>query len=319
MTIATTTFTRFDAIGVREQLSNVISNISPTETPYLSNAKMGKAKNTLFEWQTDALATAVSTNQQLEGDEVTTFTAVVPTVRLGNYCNISRKTGAVSGTVQSVDSAGGANDKGYVLAKIGKELKRDMETGLLANVAASAGNTSAARVSAGLKCFIKTNYDKDAGGAIPTYSSIPTDTWDDGTQRAFTETIVKNVLQQCFISGADTSTIMVGAFNKQVFSSFSGVVELMNDTGKKQATIIGAADTYVSDFGRLNVIPNRFMPARDALFIDWNMVQVNYLRPYTKIDLAKNGDRDSFMIVAEYGNQVMNEKGLGLATDLTTS
>jgi hypothetical protein len=93
----------------------------------------------------------------------------------------------------------------------------------------------------------------------------------------------------------------------------------MNDTGKKQATIIGAADTYVSDFGRLNVIPNRFMPARDALFIDWNMVQVNYLRPYTKIDLAKNGDRDSFMILAEYGNQVMNEKGLGIATDLTTS
>lgn len=319
MTIATTTFTRFDAIGVREQLSNVISNISPTLTPFLTNAKKGKAKNTLFEWQTDALAAASSTNQQLEGDEVTTYTAVVPTVRLGSYCEIARKTGSVSKTVQAVESAGNANNKGYVVAKIGKELKRDMETSLLANKAAVAGNTSTARVTAGLKCYIKTNYNKASDGVIPTYTSIATDTWDDGTQRAFTETITKDVLQQCYSSGADVSTIMVGPFNKQAFSGFSGVVELMADTGKKQATIVGAADHYVSDFGTLSVIPNRFMPARDALFLDWDMVQVNYLRPVELVDLAKNGDRDAFMLVTEYGLQVNNEKGLGLATDLTTS
>lgn len=319
MTITTNTFTRFDAIGVREQLSNVISNISPTQTPFLTNAKVGKAKNTYFEWQTDALAGAVSTNQQLEGDVVGTHTAVTPTVRLGSYVEIAWKDFVISNTVEAVESAGGANDAGYIAAKLGKEIKRDMETSLLANKSAAAGSTTVARKTAGLKCYIKTNYDKDAGGAIPSYTTVANDTWDDGTQRAFTETIVKNVLQQCYTSGADVSTIMVGPFNKQTFSGFSGVVELMNNVGKGQATIVGAADTYVSDFGRLSVVPNRFMPARDALFIDWSMVQVNYLRPYQMQDLAKTGDHKRKLMTVEYGLQVVNEKGLGIATDLTTS
>ena len=320
MTIATTTFTRFDAIGVREQLSNVISNISPVETPILTNAKKGKAKNTLFEWQTDTLATAVSSNQQIEGDELTTYTAVVPTVRLGNYCNISRKDGSVSRTAQMVDSAGNANNKGYLIAKLGKELKRDMETGLGANLGAAAGSTSSARKSAGLPAFIKTNTSFPSGdGVAPVYTSIPTDVWTEGTSRAFTETITKDVLQSCYTQGADTSTIMVGAFNKQAFSAFSGVVELMNQTGRKAATVIGAADSYVSDFGMLKVVPNRFMDQSMALFIDWDAVQVNYLDPFRKTDLAKTGDADKFLLTAEWGLQVSNEKALGIAVGLTIS
>lgn len=319
MAIATTTFTRFDAIGVREQLADTITNVDPVATPFLSNAKKGTAKNTLFEWQTDALASASSTNQQLEGDQITSYTAVTPTVRLTSYCEIARKTLSVSDTQEEIGGAGRSSELGYQIAKLGKELKRDMETSLLANKAAAAGSTTVARKTAGLKCYIKTNYDKDAGGAIPTYTTLANDTWDDGTQRAFTETITKNVLQQCFTSGADVSTIMVGAWNKQVFSDFSGVVELMANQGRAQATIIGAANTYVSDFGTLSVIPNRFMPARDALFLDWGMVQVNFLRPYKVTELAKVGDDEKRMLVAEYGLQVLNEKGLGVAVDLSTS
>lgn len=319
MAIATTTFTRFDAIGVREQLANIISDVSSMETPFLSNAKKGKASNTFFEWQTDALAAASSSNQQLEGDQISSYTAVTPTVRLGAYCEIGHKTGSVSGTVEVVNSAGNANNKGYQVARRGKELKRDMETSLLANKGAVAGSTSAARVTAGLKAWIKTNIDKASDGVAPVYTTSATDVWTEGTPRAFTETIVKAVLQKCYTSGADTSTIMVGAFNKQTFSSFSGVVELMNQTGQKQATIIGAADTYVSDFGRLSVVPNRFQPAGTAYFIDWGMVQVNYLRPYHMEDLAKRGDSMDFVVRAEYGLQVNNEKGLGIATGLSTS
>jgi hypothetical protein len=319
MTILTTTFTRHDAIGVREDLSDIISNIAPTETPFLSNAKKGKAKQTLFEWQTDTLAAAVSSNQAIEGDNVTSYTAVVPTVRMGNYVEIARKIGSITETVGVVDSAGGANDKGYIVAKLGKELKRDMETSLLANKAASAGSTGAARVTGGLKAWIKTNYNKDSGSSIPSYSSTPTGTWSAGSTRAFLETYVKDVLQQAYTSGANTSTIMVGAFNKQAFSAFSGVVELMSNVGKGAATIVGAADTYVSDFGRLSVVPNRFQPQGDALFIDWDMVQVNYLRPVKSVDLAKTGDAENFMLITEYGLQVNNEKGLGIVEGLTTS
>jgi len=318
MTIATTTFTRFDAIGVREQLSNVIYNVAPTETPFITNAKVGKARNTLFEWQTDTLATAVSTNQQLEGDELTTYTAVVPTVRLGNYCQISRKTVSIAKTQQVQDNAGRASEMGYQIAKLGKELKRDMETDLLANKGAAAGSTGAARKTGSLPAWIKTNYST-TDGSPPSYTNIATDVWTEGTSRAFTETITKAVLQLCYTNGADTSTIMVGAFNKQVFSSFPGIIELMSNAGKGQATVIGAADTYVSDFGRLSIVPNRFCKASMAYFIDWDAVQVNYLRPFTDIELARTGDADKRMLLAEYGLQVNNEKALGLAVALSTS
>src|SRR3990167_8802506 len=287
MTIATNTFTRFDAIGVREQLSNVIYNVAPWETPFLTNAGVGKARNTLFEWQTDTLATAVSSNQQLEGDDLTSYTAVVPTVRLGNYTEIARKDVVISDTQEAVESAGRASEVAYQIAKLGKELKRDMETSLLANKAAAAGSNTVAR--------------------------------DSGTIPGFIETNTKAVLQLCYTNGANISTVMVGGFNKQTFSGFPGVVELMANQGRSQATIIVAADTYVGDFGKLSVVPNRFMRTRDAIFLDWDMVQVNFLRPFKQSELSKTGDAKKRLLVVEYGLQVNNEKGCGIATDLSTS
>ncbi|MDA1189411.1 MAG: DUF5309 domain-containing protein [Chloroflexi bacterium] len=319
MAIATTTFTRFDAIGVREQLSNIIDNVAPTETPFMSNAKVGKAKNTLFEYQTDTLATAVSSNQQLEGDELTTYTAVVPTVRLTNQCEIGRKTVSVSETQQAVDSAGRANEIGYQISKLGMELKRDMEMSLLANKAVVAGSTSSARKTAGLAAWIKTNFNKASDGVAPVYTTTANDVWTEGTARAFTETILKDVLQQSYTTGANIKTIMVGAFNKQAFSAFSGVIELMSQVGKGQARIIGAANSYVGDFGEVVCVPNRFCDQSMAYFIDFSKVQVNYLRPFKTTVLSKTGDSDKRMMIAEYGLQVSNEKGLGIATALSTS
>lgn len=289
------------------------------EVPFLTNAKVGKAKNTSFEWQTDALASAVSTNQQLEGDDITSVSAVTATVRLLNYCEIARKTVSISNTAEAQDTAGRASEEGYQIAKMGKELKRDMETSLLANKAAAAGNTTTARDTGTFCGFVKTNISKDAGGTAPVYTTTPTDVWTDGTQRAFTETILKAVLKLCYDNGANISTVMLGSFNKQAFSAFSGVVELMANQGRSQATIVGAASAYVSDWGTINIVPNRFCRARNAYFIDWDMVQVNYLRPFTKIDLAVTGDAKKRMLLAEYGLQVGNEKGLGLAVDLSTS
>ena len=285
----------------------------------MSNAKVGKATNTLFEWQTDALASAVSSNQQLEGDDITSVGAVTATVRLGNYTEIARKTVAISETQEAVDKAGRSAEMGYQVAKLGKELKRDMETSLLANKAAAAGNTTTARDTGTFCGFVKTNIDKASDGTAPVYTTIPTDVWTDGTQRAFTETILKAGLKLCFDNGANVSTVMVGSWVKQVFSAFSGVVELMANQGRSQAVIIGAADEYVSDFGRLRVVPNRFCRSRNAYLIDWSMVQVNYLRPFQSTELAKTGDAKKRLLLAEYGLQVANEKGLGLITDLSTS
>lgn len=319
MSIVTNTFTRFDSIGVREELSDAIYNISPTETPFMTNAGVGKVSNTLFEWQTDALASAVTTNQNIEGDDITSYGAVTPTVRLGNYVEIPRKTLVVSQTAEVVDKAGRDSEIDYQLAKLSKELKRDMESSFLANKGANAGSTSVARKSGSLPAFVKTNVSRN-GGAVPVYTSIPTDVWTDGSTRAFTETIVKDVLLQCYNSGADTSTIMVGAFNKQAFSGFSGILELTAAQARKgQAAIVGAANAYVSDFGVLNVIPNRFQRALHAWFIDWDHVSLQYLRAFKKEELAKTGDARKFMMLCEVGLKVNNEKALGLATDLTSS
>lgn len=320
MSAVLNTFTRFDEIGVREELSDAIYNISPTETPFLTNAGRGKVGNTLFEWQTDALATAVTTNQQIEGDDITSYDAVTPTVRLGNYCQISRKTAIISETAEVVDKAGRDSEVSYQLAKKAKELKRDMEADLLANKGANAGSTTVARKTGSLLAFLKTNIDKAASGVAPVYTSIPTDVWTDHTATAWTETKLKSVMSQCWTQGANPTTLMTGAFNKQATSQFAGILELTAGQPRKgQASIVGAADTYVSDFGTLSVVPNRFQRTSSCFVIDWDYISVDYLRPFKQKQLATTGDAQKWLMLAEYGLRVKNEKAIGVSVDNTSA
>lgn len=318
MSAIANTFTNFSAIGVREDLSDIIYNISPTETPCLQNAGRGKANQTFFEWQTDSLASASTTNQQIEGDDITAYDAVTPTVRLGNYCEIARKTVIISGTEEVSVKAGRKSELAYQLAKKGKEMKRDMESSLLANKGAVAGSTSVARQTGSLLAFIKTNINKANDGTAPVYTNIPTDHWTDGTARTLTETILKDVIQQAWIQGAEPKTIMVGALGKQQVSTFPGVVELTKvQTKSGAAQIIGAADAYVSDFGTLATVPNRFQRTSTMFVLDWDFISVDYLRPFMQVPLAKTGDAEKRMLLAEYGLRVKNEKAEGVAVDLT--
>jgi hypothetical protein len=321
MTAVTNTYQTYQQKGIREDLSDVISNISPVETPYQSNAGRGKADNTLFEWQTDSLADASTTNQQIEGDDITTFGAAVPSVRVGNYTQISTKTVIVSGTADRVKKAGRKSELAYQIAKNGKELKRDQERMLLHNVGAAAGSASTARVTAGLPAFVKTNVDKEATGVNPVWTTIPTDVRTDSTTpRAFTEAMLKSVISQCWAQGGEPTVVMVGAFNKQAASAFAGVAtKTIDQTAAKPAKIIGAADIYVSDFGVLRIIPNRFQRTSDAWVLDFNLIAVDYLRPHFTEPLAKTGDAEKRLMLAEYGHRVTNEKGLGLVADLTAA
>src|SRR3990167_431365 len=190
MTMLATAFTPYDAKGNREDLSDYIYNIDPTETPLMNLAGRAKATNTLHEWQTEPLAAAVSSNQQLDGDNVTTFTAVTATVRVGNYTNISRKLFAVSGTQEAVNHAGRMSELAHVGVNKMKEIKRDMEKAAFENLAGAAGSTTVARVTAGLGAWLKTNTSIGTSGGNPTYTSgVPGAVRTDGTQRAFTETI----------------------------------------------------------------------------------------------------------------------------------
>ena len=320
MTIVTNTFTTYSAKGIREDLSNVITNIAPEETPFTSNIGRSTIASTLFEWQTDTLDTAAS-NAQLEGDDVASFDAVTATVRLTNYAQISRKTIILSNTEEVVNKAGRRSELAYQIAKRGSELKRDQEFVMLNGGIAVAGSTSAARVSASLGAFVKTNVDMQTNGANPSYTTLPNSARTDGNVRTFTETILKNVIQQVWTSGGTPKILMVGPINKQRVSGFSGIASARYNLngGDRPATIIGAADIYVSDFGQVSVIPNRFQRERDAWVIDPDYAKMTVLRPYQQVELAKTGDAEKRMLIVEWGLQVMTEKAHGLAADLITS
>ena len=318
MSVITNTLNTYDVKGIKEDLADVIYNISPTETPFLSNAGRTKADQTLQEWQIDSLASPDGSNAQLEGDDVTSFTAQAATTRLGNLVQISRKDAIVSGTNEAAEKAGRDSEMAYQLMKRSKELKRDMETIALSNQAAQSGATATARKTGSLLAFIKTNVNKDAGGTNPTYTTLPNSARGDGSTRAFTETILKDVMQKQWTAGGNVDTLMVGGVQKQTVSAFAGIaVNRVNQSRTSQASIVGAADVYVSDFGNLAVVPNRFQRNRDAFFLDFDLCKVMFLRKFRTIPLAKTGDAEKRIILAEWGVRVNNEAGLGLAADLS--
>jgi hypothetical protein len=320
MTIVANTFTTFDAKGIREDLSNVITNIAPEETPYMSNIGRESVSNSLYEWQTDTLASAAA-NKQLEGDDVTSFDAVTATVRMQNYAQISRKTIILSATEETVNKAGRRSELAYQIAKRGAELKRDQEFTMLNGAVAAAGNSTTARGTASLGAFVKTNVDMQTNGANPSYTTLPNSARTDGNVRTFTETILKNVIQQTWAAGGTPKMLMTGPVNKQRVSGFSGIASsrFNIDGGAKPATLVGAVDIYVSDFGNIQVIANRFQRERDAWVIDPDMAKMTTLRPYQQVELAKTGDAEKRMLIVEWGHKVLAENGMGLAADLVTS
>jgi len=306
------------AVGQREDLTDVIYNISPTETPFMSSIGKTKATAVYHEWQTDSLAAATTANAAVEGADASDAT-LSPTTRLGNYTQILQKTIKVSGTLDTVNKAGRKSEKAYQLAKASQEIKRDLETIMLSNQGRDAGSSnSTPRKMASLLSWIKTNTDYGSGGADPT--TIGVSTRSDGTQRTFTEALLKSVVAEVFTSGGSPSVLMVGAAGKQKVSSFSGIgATRFNVTGAKPSTIIGAADIYVSDFGNISVVPNRFMRTRDALVLDPEYAAVAYLRPFQTNELAKAGDSDKTQVLVECTLEVKNEAAHGIVADLDMS
>ena len=311
------TFTAHTAIGQREDLTDIIYDISPTETPFMSSIGKTKATAVYHEWQTDSLAAATTANAAIEGADASSAT-LSPTVRLGNYSQIIQKTVQVSGTLDTVNKAGRKSEKAYQLAKASAELKRDLETILLSNQGRSAGSSTIARKMGSLLSWIKTNSDKASDGADPATIGVSTRT--DGTQRTFTEALLKTVVAEVFSSGGSPKILMVGAAGKQKVSSFAGIAaQRYMAPSNTPTTIIGAADVYMSDFGTMSVVPNRFMRSRDALVIDPEYAALAYLRPFQTNDLAKTGDSENTQILAEVTLEVKNEAAHGIVADLDMS
>ena len=314
----TNTYSQYDAVGEREDLSDIIYSISPTDTPFMSNVGKNKATAVYHEWQTDALAAAASDNHQIEGDEVA-FNAMTATTRVGNRTQISRKAVIVSGTLEAVSKAGRNNEMAYQISKASKELKRDMETTLLLNQAPVTGNDTTARKLAGIETWIATNTNKASAGS-PTPADPTGDGTDVrvvGTQRAFTEAQLKDVVKKCWDSGGDPSMIMLGSFNKQKLSGFTGGSTRFDPAENKR--LVASVDIYESDFGALTAVPNRFQQARSAYVLQPDMFAVSFLRDFQLADLAQSGDAQKKFLLAEYTLESRNQAASGGIFDLTTS
>ena len=317
MTTPADTTSTYDAIGNREDLSDVIYDISPTTTPFLSGITRTTATATNHEWQTDTIGAASATNAVIEGNDATT-TAAVPSVRLGNYTQISDKVPRVTRTQRQVQSAGRGDELDYQIMKMSKLLKNDMESALLANNAKVVGSESAARELAGIESWLATNTDLGATGTAPTGDG--TDARGTGTPRSFAESQLKAVLSDCFDAGGNPDTIMVGSTIKQAMSGIvnggaAGAAQRVVDGNS--ATVHTAIDIYVSDFGSLAVVPNRFQVQDSMLVLEMDMWAMATIADFEENPLAKTGDSDRVQILSEYTLEARNEAASGIVADLT--
>lgn len=318
MAVPTNTFTTYDSVGEREDLEDVIYNVSPSETPLLSMVERGKATAVFHEWQTDSLSAPDTDNAVLEGLDAVT-NAATPTVRLGNYCQISDKVASVTGTQQVVRKAGRDDELDYQLILRGKELKIDIESiAFGTNQARNAGAAGTARRAASILSWIGTNdVFGVAGGAASPTSLDGTATRTDGTQIAFTEARLKSCLQLCWTSGGNPDVIALGGFNKQVMSSFVGRGTPTEDAKSKK--IVATVDFYEGDFGQQKVVASRNMRSRDCLVLEKDKWEIAFLRNMKTNPLAKTGDSESKQLICEWTLVARNEKSSGGVFDNTTS
>lgn len=314
-----TQFRTYAAVGLREDLSDVIYNISPTDTPFMSTIGKTKATAVYHEWQTDSLAAAAA-NAAVEGADASTAT-LSATTRVGNRTQISQKTIGVTGTLEAVDKAGRKSEKAYQLAKASAEIKRDMEFTLLNNTVQSNGTAgSTARVLGGLQTWLATNGDFGSGGSA---GASGTTARTNGTNRTFEESLLKTVIKEVFESGGSPKVLMVTPAHKQTVSAFAGIAaQRYMAPSDAPTTIIGAADVYLSDFGSVSCVPNRFMVSGNsanevAFVLDPEYAAVAYLRPFQTKDLAIVGDAERTQLLVEYTLEVKNEAAHGIVADLS--
>jgi hypothetical protein len=306
MAAPTNTYTSASAVGNREDLANFIDRITPSDTPTYSMIPKTKATGTLHEWQTDALR-AAGANAQAEGDD-STATAVTPTVRLGNRTQILKEVASVSGTQEAVDKAGRQSEMSYQLAKKSAELKLDIEYAITRNSVTA----TSPRQMRGLVGWAGDNVNGGAGYAAPNYTTNVAQT--DGTTRAFTEALLKDVAQKVYAAGGRPTVLMMGTTQKQTFSTFTGNSTRFKDADSELAASI---DVYKSDFGTYKAVVNLQQRSRDIFLLQPDKLAFAVLRPWEVTDLAKTGDADRKQIVIEGTLENRNPKAHGLIADIS--
>jgi len=314
----TNTFDSYDAVGIREDLADYITMISPEETPFFTKSGKATARNTYHEWQTDSLR-ASTANAHIEGD-ATSAEARTATTRLGNYTQIFKNAVVVPDTDEGLDKAGRAKEIAYQTLKIAKEQKLDIEKALFDNNARVAGNASTARELAGAPAWLISNVDFQSGnsGANPTGDGTDART-DDGTPTAFSQTKFDTVMQSIWENGGKPDTVYLSAFQMNKALSFTGNNNQRSSVQAGDERVVKSLAVYVTPWGTVEFMPSRENRSRDVFIMQDDMWQVATLRPTKNVALAKTGDNTTRQVVTELTLVCKNEAASGIIADNTTS
>ena len=315
MASPTNTFSSYDAVGIKEDLQDVIYDISPEETPFYSACAKVKARNTFHEWQTDALR-ASAANAHVEGD-VTTADVRAATSRLGNYTQIFKNAVIIPGTDEGLDKAGRAKEMAYQTLKIAKEQKLDIEKALFDNNARVAGSSVAARELAGLPSWIVTNIN-EAGDATAA-TGDGTDARTDGTAAAFDQARFDGVMQSIWEAGGKPDTVYLTAFQTNKALAFTGNNNQRSNITAEAEKVVKHMSVYVTPWGTVKFVPSREQRGRDVFVVQDDMFAVGVLRPTKNEALAKDGDYEKRQVITELTLVAKNEKASGAIYDCTVS
>ena len=318
MTVPTNSFISIDATGNRESLHDLISILDKDETPLQSMIGSGSAEATYEEWQIDDIGSANESNSNLEADD-TTAAAITATSRVGNRTQIMKRAFTISNTQEAVKKAGRDSEINYQAMLFGRRVKIDLEATLTKNQASVAQSGATTRKFGGMPSWYTTSVSRGSGGSSGGFSSGNTVAATNGTQRVFTEDLLKAVVKTAWDAGGNPTKLLMGSFNKQKFSGFTGIATQYQNMNGKAATVVGAVDRYVSDFGKFDAIASRYCAARDVHVIDPSLWRILWLRKWKKEELAKTGDARKFHIIGEMTLESRNEAGSGIVADLTTS
>lgn len=305
-------FTTYNAAANREDLSNAIYNIDPFDTPILSMARRRNIKARVFDWQTENLPVVDPNNAQIEGFELTR-TAGTPTIRLTNVTQISKRDATVTGSQEASDAAGKGSEMAHQMAMKSKVLKSDIEVILSGRQARADGDDGTARRTEAVSHWIARAVDRNAvaGAAVIGYKvGLPLAAGDafaavaGGNQVAFTEKMVGDALEVSYNNGASPTILIVPPAIKRTVSTFKGRDSTQVQVGRTE--VVATVDIIATDFGRVKVMPSRWIPTDVALLLDPNYLAVGYFRNFRQYPLARIGDAETRMILAEWGVEMRN-------------
>jgi hypothetical protein len=316
MAVPANTIQNVGRVGVREDLDDKIAELFPDETPFQKAIGRSTASNTYTEWQTDGLAAANHDNKAIQGDDLANESRA-NTTRVGTHTQIFKKVVGASTTVEATSKAGRRSELAREVMKAGREMRTDKEKRFLGNYASVAAAAGVAGETAGALSWLTSNVSRGGGGANGGFSAGIVAAATNGTQRAYTETLLKTVLQSLWLAGGNPKMVFTNGTQKQTEAGFAGLAAQRRETGDKAITIVAGADVYLSDFGPLQFVPDRFASARDALIVDPEYWDIATLDPMKTMDLAKTGLATRKALYEECALRCLNQAASGVIADLT--